>query len=244
MNNIKHQLWKISLSMASIYGHDMDFEVVETYKGFWNLVNTSCIDFTEDILYGVPQTNSKLVSISNIDKAKGFLAKVFNINSPQDMKVRLDGLSKGSSVRKIFDAKRKIYLALPFKERTSLADPKKQGGSDAHQYQIIDNYESLLPQAGVLAYDIANYISICRLGAFLGYIKPDEMMELINEPAALAQRSYKSFEEFGYASTAGILIYTGKIEYDEYRNYFERLNKLLTHKDSHWRNLDWNMSLL
>ncbi len=156
---------------------------------------------------------------------------------------QLDELFDGSKARNAFNEKRKVFVSLPYIERLSLTDKNKYGEVDAYQYEIIYNYESLLPKAGILAFDIANYISICRLGAFIGYIKIDELIRRADEAAVLAQKSYGSFQEFGYASMIGLLFDAGKIEYEKYKCYFERLNKILSHKDSYWRNLQWDMNL-
>lgn len=240
VDNISSQLWKISLGMVSIYGPYKDFDVLNTYKNFWRKMRSGRLTVTEDILYGVPRTENRSAARNKI---MSFLTDVFHINGTPDLMSRMDGFAKGSAMKKAFDEKRRLYVSLPQKERLSLMDPQKQGERKAYQYMIIDRYDSILPPAGILAYDIANYTNLCRLGTYIGCIKAEDMMASLQGAALMAQKNYKSFEEFGYAATIGLLFQAGKVGDKEYRDYFYGLNKILTHKDSYWNNLDWNMEL-
>lgn len=239
-DNISRQLWKISLGLVSIYGPYKDFDVINTYKNFWRKVKSGRLSVTEDILYGIPRTENRTEARNKI---MSFLTDVFHIQNTQDLMTRLDAYVKGSAVKKGFDEKRRLFVSLPQKERLSLMDPQKQGERKAYQYMVIDRYDRMLPPAGILAYDIANYTSLCRLGTYIGCVKEEDMMSSLQGAAIMAQKNYKSFEEFGYAGTIGLLFQAGKVGDKEYRDYFYELNKILTHKDSYWNNLDWNMEL-
>lgn len=233
------QLWKISLSMPSLYGPNNDLKAISRHICFWRNINKNKISVTTDILLGVPK-NLPAISMRNQDVIRKFLEKTFNIYSKEDLLFRLSEYSQGSMTNKAFNARRQTISFLPQKEISLLLNSLPEDSNEFFQYSIAVQYDKTLPPSGILAFDIANYISLCRLGATLGYLGKDEMLDYLYKPSILAQENYSGFYEFGIASTVGAIFCNG---YTGFGKYFDSLNKAINHKNSYWKHLDWYTKL-
>lgn len=238
------QLWKISLSMTSFWGAEKDFEIIEKYNPFWRNVKRGKLQITDEILCGIPESSSDFFKKQRHSRIKTFLQDVFNICDEYSFRNCLIYFFNGTTINRSFEEKRNTIAVLPDKERRALINSLEHKNNEEYiRLSIINQYYKLLPKAGILAYDISNCVSICRLGMYMGYLKEAELASYLDPLAVKAQENYSSFEEFGLASVVGLLYSMDRLD-DKVCNYcMEKLKLALNHPQSYWKKIDWNLNL-
>ncbi len=237
------QLWKISLSMTSTWGSEKDFEIMEKFKPFWKKVNQGKLKITSEILHGVPESSSSFFTKQQNSRVKTFLQKVFYISDEDSFRKCLTYFFNGTNIKKSFEDKRNLIIAFPPKERSSYINSFSQQHEEYGKLSIINQYCTALPSAGIMAYDISNCVSICRLGLCQGYLKESELAAYLDPLALMAQENYSSFEEFGLSSIVGLLYSMDKVDEKAYNYCMDKLKMALTHPQSYWNNIDWKLNL-
>ncbi|NLL07136.1 MAG: DUF1266 domain-containing protein [Clostridiaceae bacterium] len=246
--NIK-KLWKISLSMTSIWGAKGDFEIIDKFHPFWEKLNNEKLIITNEILCGISEETKKILKDKQISEIRHFLIHRLHIIDENSFRNCLNYFFNGTNVSRSFEEKRIFITVLPDRERKALINSLNQKNKEYIRLSIVNQYYKLLPKAGILAYDISNCVSICRLGMHQGYLKESEFASYLDTLAIKAQENYSSFEEFGLASVVGLLYSMDSLDdrafdYDMAINYYtEKLKLALTHPQSYWRNLDWKLKL-
>ncbi|MDQ2085083.1 DUF1266 domain-containing protein [Herbivorax sp. ANBcel31] len=242
--HILKNLWKISLGICSVFGSERDFDILTKYKNFWQKATKNKIKFSNELLYGILSTDSYYLTKAYNTAAKEFVCNKCQVFNDEDIEIRLNEYLSGSNITNLFNKKRHFLISLTPKEKSSFIDSLKEKNKYEYEsFSLINQYDKSLPGAGMLAFDISNYTSLCRLGAFLGYLDENKAHEYLVKSARLAQKNYSSFYEFAVSSTVGILFCKYNIDKNYYNLQLERLNKLLTHPKSYFTNLDWNEKL-
>ncbi|RXE58435.1 DUF1266 domain-containing protein [Acetivibrio mesophilus] len=242
-NSINVQLWGLSLSLTSIWGSEKDFEIIERFKPFWKNVKKGKLNLTKEILQGIPESSSSFFKKQVDEKISSFLNDTFNISDENSCIICIKHLFNGSNLKKSFEEKRRLFVSIPQKDRAYFINSFSKNRMEFCQYSIINQYGKYLPSAGILAYDISNCISICRLGLYMGYLNESSLQKYLNTLAKLAQENYCDFEEFGLASTVGVLYSLNGYDNDVYSHYLNNLTIALTNPESPWNNIDWNIDL-
>jgi hypothetical protein len=241
--NLKQLLWKLSLGLCSIYGPENDIETIQNYKDFWGRVSKNEILPTRDLLCGIPETSSEFVLWLYKERVESFLERFFLIHGESDLKERLEELLKGGPFRTVFDTKRHLLMSMPYEERLRFISSFPENSDEHARYSIINQYHKSLPPAGILAFEISNYVNICRLGVYLDYLQVDELEFHLNQAAALAKRNYENFGNFALSSAVGTLFKYGNMSGIISPDLYNNLQTALTNPLSHWRNMDWNLEL-
>jgi len=237
------QLWKISLSMTSTWGPEKDFELMEKYKPFWKKLKRGKLRITSEILHGVSESSSSFFERQQSSRIKTYLQKVFYIFDEDSYRKCLDYFFNGTNIKKSFEDKRNLILALPQKERSLYINSFAHQREEHGKLSIINQYCTALPSAGIMAYDISNCVCICRLGLYQGYLKEGELSSYLDPLALKAQENYSSFEEFGLSSIVGLLYSMDEVDLNAYNYCMDKLKLAVTHPQSYWNNIDWNLNL-
>jgi hypothetical protein len=243
-DNILKTLWKISIGTCSVFGPDMDFEIINKHKSFWKKVQKNKMGLTKELLFGVVSTDSNIVSMVRKTSVLRFVKGFCNVFNKEDLELRLDEYLRGSNVSEFFNKRRSFLISLPPEERIKYINSLKE--KDIREYtkfSLINQYDKSLPKSGVYAFDLSNYTSLSRLGGFLDYIDENKVHKYLEKSALLAQKNYSSFREFAISSTVGILFSEDIIDKNYYDMLLLRLKKLLTYPESYFKNLDWNQKL-
>jgi len=249
VNENIRKLWKISLSMTSIWGAKGDFEIIDKFHPFWKKLNDGKLTITNEILCGIPEETNKILRDRQTSDIRYFLMNRLQIYDENSFKNCLNYFFNGTDINRSFEEKRIFITALPDKERKALINSLSKNNKEYIWLSIVNQYYKVLPKAGILAYDISNCVSICRLGLYHGYLKESEFASYLDTLAIKAQENYSNFEEFGLASVVGLLYSMERIpnrafDYDAAIIYYTEMLKLaLTHPQSYWRNLDWKLDL-
>ena len=92
-----------------------------------------------------------------------------------------------------------------------------------------------------IAWDLVRRINVCRNGFDAGLLNEKEALTIITDTAKRLQKEFKSWRELSIAYQFGRYIWGGD---DQYEWLKEGMETLLTHEDSPWVNLEWNMNLV
>jgi hypothetical protein len=110
-------------------------------------------------------------------------------------------------------------------------------------YYLVKNYDRIVPEAGLLAYDYGRYVFTCRSAAIVNLISEEEAWELMLKVAKIAQKAYSSWREYGLAFILGRQTWSGNLSSDSTEDQFVIIKPLIIDKNSPWNILDWNLKL-
>ncbi len=109
--------------------------------------------------------------------------------------------------------------------------------------RLVQMYSGKLPPAGISAWDLGQYVFICRTAHSAGWMEADEAVERSLSAARQAQTLYRGWTEFAAAYLAGRQIWTNQPSAEAAKPYVDCVAKLLTEPRGLWRRLDWEMPL-
>jgi tetratricopeptide (TPR) repeat protein len=137
-------------------------------------------------------------------------------------------------------ARKKVKNTLKVDAFTS---DRRNSLEDRHALQLVDRYGNDFGKRGLYAWDYCRYISLCRWGAEVGFITPDEAWTLIMPVAAKIQKLYSSWEQVGGEYLIGRDFWSHS-QYEEGREHYATLiNWLLKTPASPWVQLPWDTDL-
>jgi hypothetical protein len=232
------RLFQLSLGMASAYGPKEDLEIIRETKDFWGQSNARDFIIPREVVCGAKPS----VTLS-YNKIFRFLYGTYKINSPESLVQSLEYFSSGGTERVKFDRNRRELASMTYAEKQMLAQKLVNRNDSTITGLLPLQYDRRLPEAGILAYGISNYVSICRLGFMEGYLGEKNVYELTSVVAKAAQNAYSGFEEFGLAATVGLLYASGENYRSSYAGYSANLVCALNHPLSYWRHLRWDTPL-
>ncbi|KQO17183.1 DUF1266 domain-containing protein [Paenibacillus sp. Leaf72] len=237
---IKQRLWQLSLSMTSSYGSADDLEVLCSDQHFWKKVELGEATFSPELLYGMPAAQG-VRRASQKEGIRIYLRDDFEIPDKIQLYKKLDQLESDIVDISLFDDKRRMISAMPLRERDRMLEgiTDEEAASSA-SVSIVAQYDLTLPPAGIRGYHIANYVLLCRLGAFLDYLTEEEVFERLKLSSSLARQYFTSFEQFALSCAVGALFCSGK-DFEE--GILRNLYSSLYHPYSYWKNLDWDLDL-
>lgn len=239
-DKMRNQLFKISLSLTSAFGPDEDFKTINKYEDFWRKINNKEISVPSDIFLGIRDSNKKSFNEKYQHMVKKFLDEVFDVRNEDGLYFAMKECLKGTSSWRDFNSNRGMISAMPSLEKKNFINSIRKDGPEFFKYYTIIQYDKSLPSSGILAWDIANYTSLCRLGAYVGYLKQNTLADHLQRTAILAQGNYSSFREFGVSSIVGQLYTRG---YNQYEKSMKDLYRSITSPDSFWNNIEWDIGL-
>ena len=179
------------------------------------------------------------------------LSEWWGIESTEDLTEMLDSLAEGrhSSVFALLDKAFKMdtdkgaeLLAehFPDEDEMDVAIDRIDNLSEAYEQFKADGLWKKSTPPNFIAWDLVRRINVCRNGFDAGFISEKDALNVIVDSAKRLQKEYGSWRELSIAYQFGRYIWGGD---DQYEWLKEGMETLLTHEDSPWVNLDWNLSL-
>ena len=239
MNQYQKTLWEISMALTSKYSSDFILEVCKKHFK-QGLSNNEPITLPDDILLSIPKSKGQSAVKTRLREIMD--ATEIKMSIEDYLMNALDEHLYLQSTHNFFNLLRQQQAVMTQQEKNNLL--QKLGNQ--YKLRIVMQYDKVLPKAGILAYEISQYVSICQLSSYLGYLSKSELLENLHPVALLAQTNYSSFREYGIASTVGLLFYQAHGQHSDdafYRTAFKTLSYCLNEPYSYWRNLDWNLAL-
>lgn len=216
MVTTKNILRALYLSLFSFLGEELDYESLETTSTIWNKLEKESFRIPKRILYGVPGKNEEKLRVVEVKMISNFLEIKHNIHDRESLIWEVDRLAKGSELTRRFQREVQRLRIMPDSHIKEVVE-SKYSSEKKDKYELILRNKDDLTKAGLYAYDIANAIRICRLGAFKGYLTNEEMLSKVLEIADKAYENYDSYEEFGIACRLGY-----KLEVNHLREFGNR----------------------
>ncbi|NGZ78228.1 DUF1266 domain-containing protein [Saccharibacillus alkalitolerans] len=140
--------------------------------------------------------------------------------------------------------KTEMFLsALSFRDRERYFEQLQGNAALFNHARLVQMYSGKLPRAGIAAWDLGQYVFICRTAHSAGWLEAGRSLELAAAAARRAQRIYRDWTEFAAAYLAGRQIWTNQPSAEAAKPYVDCVSKLLTHPNSLWQRLDWEMPL-
>lgn len=133
---------------------------------------------------------------------------------------------------------------LSFRDRETYFERLNGNAALFNHARLVQMYSGKLPPAGITAWDLGQYVFICRTAHSAGWMEADRSLELATAAAHRAQQLYRDWTEFAVAYLAGRQIWTNQPSAEAAKPYIDCVSKLLTESNSLWKRLDWNMDLL
>ncbi|WP_188889440.1 DUF1266 domain-containing protein [Paenibacillus radicis (ex Gao et al. 2016)] len=221
--------------MTAAYGSSKDIEGLCSVKDLWKRVGSTEFQLTPQLLYGMPVYN-RLEQAGVKEEVEIYLRSSFQVHNAANLHEKLESLLIGSEYVLRFIEMRKTISAMPYRERVRKLQAMKDDEQEAALYEIVMQYDLALPEAGILAFDIATYVSLCRLGAFMGFIEETDVYKRLEQSTSLARQHFSSFEQYALSSAVGVLFSNGNVNKEEVlNNYYSSLH----HPYSYWRHLEW-----
>ncbi|MFF2089260.1 DUF1266 domain-containing protein [Paenibacillus sp. NPDC058174] len=221
--------------MTAAYGSSKDLEGLCSVKDLWKKVGNKDYQLTPELLHGMPVYN-RLEQAGVKEEVEIYLRSSFQVHNAVNLREKLEALLIGSECVLQFLEIRKAITAMPYRERVRKLQAMKDDEQEAALYEIVMQYDLALPEAGILGFDIATYVSLCRLGAFMGYIDETEVFKRLETSTSMARQHFSSFEQYALSSAVGVLFSNDNVNKEEVlNNYYSSLH----HPYSYWRHLEW-----
>lgn len=133
--------------------------------------------------------------------------------------------------------------ALSMRDRQQYFERLNGNAALFNHARLVQMYSGKLPPAGIAAWDLGQYVFICRTAHSAGWLAGERALELALAAARRAQSLYRDWTEFAIAYLAGRQIWTNQPSAEVAKPYVDCVTKLLTEPKGLWRRLDWGMGL-
>ncbi|MEF2968422.1 DUF1266 domain-containing protein [Paenibacillus sp. M1] len=175
------------------------------------------------------------------EETMAWLADSWSVTDHDSALYQIRGLIDDGKRTK-FDRIRTFLNALPLRQQRSILhsieDPET-----AAEYRVVYTYNSRLTPAGIAGYDWGRSLFVAHYAKLLGFISADEAWDSMAEVAALIQRHYDSWEEYGTAFIIGRQFFYKEWSEESAKVYFQHVRSLLIDEYSPWRTLPWDTPL-
>lgn len=204
----------------------------------WALLASSVLfernEYRHDLLAGVERASPKLGEI------KTMLKDSWDIETREHLLEQLEWLQHGGH-RDAWEKHFRDYGRMSEKEVDARIE-RIEDEEDRVQWKTLwkNASRAAKSEGGVLAWDHARYVALCRWGYAAGYLSQEEAWKRMDGIAKELQKAYTSWEEFGEAYCIGYDCWRpGKGE--ETEKAFERLK---TSETSPWKTTPWKQKLV
>jgi len=109
--------------------------------------------------------------------------------------------------------------------------------------RIVKRYDKLLPESGILAWDLGRAATICYFCAEVGYIPREYAWSYLLNNANQIQQSYRSWTEYGLAYIIGRQYWQKELDDSSTSIHLELIQRQLTDTNYPWSFLPWNTKL-
>lgn len=180
---------------------------------------------------------------SRKDDLRKLLAHTWSVNDEESLEKHLNWLwEEGGQAS--YHKTESFLSTLSFRDREPYFERLNGNTALFNHARLVQMYSGKLPPAGITAWDLGQYVFICRTAHSAGWMEADRSLELATAAAHRAQQLYRDWTEFGVAYLAGRQIWTNQPSAEAAKPYIDCVSKLLTEPNSLWKRLDWNMNLV
>lgn len=133
--------------------------------------------------------------------------------------------------------------AMSSDEKANLLTERSRRGESVYRLRFILANDDAIGKRGLLGWDLARLISVCRGGYVAGYLTEDEAWQSIMGAARRLQGRFESWEDLGMNYLLGREYWSEKQRPTTLQAMRETYRKLLTDPQSPWKLCPWNLNL-
>ncbi|GGO06285.1 DUF1266 domain-containing protein [Saccharibacillus kuerlensis] len=179
---------------------------------------------------------------SRREELRKLLAHTWSVKDEESLEKHLNWLwEEGSQAS--YRKTESFISALSFRDREHYFDRLNSNAALFNHARLVQMYSGKLSRAGIAAWDLGQYVFICRTAQSAGWLEAERSIELAAAAARKAQELYKNWPEFAAAYLAGRQIWNNQPSAEAAKPYIDCVSTLLTDSRSLWRRLPWDMSL-
>ncbi len=176
-----------------------------------------------------------------IKKLKELLEKWWGIKSREDLFDAIEGLRLRGKDR-YYQAIRKSFNKWDDSHFENFLERYKEDEENRQRVNLIWKTRDQLKEKGIVSYDMARIVSLCRSGYAIGYITEEEAWGLIIPAALKSQKTFDSWKDMGQNYILGrIFTFAGENWNKQY--YYTALQRLVDSKSSPWNKYPWDMEV-
>ncbi|OWA37822.1 hypothetical protein B9G55_07230 [Saccharibacillus sp. O16] len=179
---------------------------------------------------------------SRREELRKLLAHTWSVKDEESLETHLSWLwEEGgqASYRKT----ESLLSALSLRDREHYFERLNGNAALFNHARLVQMYSGKLPPSGIAAWDLGQYVFICRTAHSAGWLDGTQAFERSLNAARLAQSLYRNWTEFAVAYLAGRQIWTNQPSAEAAKPYVDCVSKLLTDPQGLWHRLDWDMPL-
>ena len=179
-------------------------------------------------------------SAQTTEDARGLLKESWDITTAEQLTAQLDWLQNAGH-RGDFAGQFALVSKLSekeFKQRMESPDTSSEQRTVLATYRKhAARYKQL--KAGLLGWDSARYVALCRWGYAAGWLDETEAWKRMDRVVPALQKAYASWDELGEAYCIGRDCWNLRANQESWNVY----EKLRTSETSPWRTTPWNLKL-
>lgn len=176
------------------------------------------------------------------DELRKLLAHTWSVNDEETLERHLNWLWEEGGQASY--SKTESFLgALSFRDRENYFERLNGNAALYNHARLVQMYAGRLPRAGIAAWDLGQYVFICRTAHSAGWLEAERALELAAAASRRAQALYGDWTQYAIAYLAGRQIWTNQPSAEAAKPYIDCVSKLLTDSRSLWRRLPWELPL-
>jgi hypothetical protein len=189
-----------------------------------------------DLLEEYPRTKASVADTRRL------LKEWWGVRRRADLLGTLRWLEEGGH-RKAFERLGASVAGLPPREWEALLAGKRDDPDERHQLAMARTYYPKLGAKSLLGWDYARYVSLCRWGYLVGYLREDEAWGLIMPAARVVQARFESWPDLGRNYLVGREYWSRRQMRDNGHLYRASYRALVNDPESPWNRHAWYLKL-
>ena len=174
--------------------------------------------------------------------ARSTMKESWGVVNRADLIEALESLDDGGSHRTFMMLGKRLSEASDEDFKAMLAVP----GLDRetiHSFKIVREYFPQLGAKGLVGWDRARYISLCRWGYEAGFMDEEEAWEKIMPAAAIIQSTFSSWQDLGENYLIGREFWSYAKTLENGNLMWAAYDRLLANPESPWNRIPWDLNL-
>ena len=171
------------------------------------------------------------------------LERSWGVRNRDDLLSSLSWIHSGGSRRPFRELGEKVLAMSPARRR-ELEPARQERPVFDQQVLVVDVYYRRLGAKGLLGWDYARYVALCRWGYQSAYLTEDEAWGHIIPAARLLQATFSSWKELGENYLIGREFWSPEEHRQSGALLRKALHRLLTNPDSPWKRYPWDLNLV
>ena len=174
--------------------------------------------------------------------ARSTMKESWGVVNRADLIEALESLDDGGSHRTFMMLGKRLSEASDEDFKAMLAVP----GLDRetiHSFKIVREYFPQLGAKGLVGWDRARYISLCRWGYEAGFMDEEEAWEKIMPAAAIIQSTFSSWQDLGENYLIGREFWSYAKTLENGKLMWAAYDRLMANPESPWNRIPWDLNL-